>query len=485
MNDSMTVSNNPNLYLIKPSDATTWVSCKRRTWLDLHQAVNHDADPFNQLLFNAGLQHETNILAKLQSKHEVYRAATFEHTQALMQQGVAVIYQARLIDHELGLVGYPDFLIRHECGEYQAADAKLSQKENKKALQIQLGLYRRLLAGQLPAIVFLGDGRIANIGDEIDSLVDAFINDMRRLREQHEQPVVRYSHSKCRICPYFSHCRPQFDIMEDISLLYGVHGHTAEHLAQNGIETISQLATQNAEDIPDMPHLTSLKRKQRVILQARSFLNDELFQLNKVTLPAGTWIHFDIEDNPLTSTRERHVYLWGLLIPPYTRNDFDYIWTDDETQDYNGWLLFLEKIELYRTRYTSLILAHYSNHEKNTIKKYAERYGMDKHATVQWLLGQHDEDTPLFDMQRPVMDNLILPLQGYGLKDICKHPGLVNFQWQNQESGSQWSVVQFNHFLKTTETQKKQRLKVEILGYNRDDVLATRKLEVWLRNHFT
>ncbi|HBV21097.1 MAG TPA: recombinase RecB [Nitrosomonas sp.] len=480
----MTISESSH-YLIKPSDATTWVSCKRRTWLDMHQVAVHDVDPFNQLLFDAGLQHETNVLTQLQSKHEVHRATTFEHTRALMHQGAAVIYQARLVDHEVGLVGFPDFLIRHESGQYQAADAKLSQSEHKKALQIQLGLYRRLLASQLPAIVFLGDGRVASLGCEVDLLVDAFIDDMRRLREQPVQPTVRYSHSKCRICPYFSHCRPQFDLNEDISLLYGMHGRTAEHLAQAGIETISQLAIQNAEDIPDMPHLTGQKRKQRVILQARSFLYGELFQLNKVTLPAGTWIHFDIEDNPLTPTRDRHVYLWGLLKPPYTRNDFDYIWTDDETQDYNGWLLFLEKIELYRTRYTSLILAHYSNHEKNTIKKYAERYDMIEHATVQWLLGQHGEYTPLFDMQKPVLDNLVLPLQGYGLKDICKHPDLVNFQWENQESGSQWSVVQFNLYLKETDAQIKQLLRAGILGYNRDDVLATRKLEVWLRDHFT
>ncbi|HBV20565.1 MAG TPA: recombinase RecB, partial [Nitrosomonas sp.] len=116
---------------------------------------------------------------------------------------------------------------------------------------------------------------------------------------------------------------------------------------------------------------------------------------------------------------------------------------------------------------------------------YAERYDMTEHATVQWLLGQHGEYTPLFDMQKPVLDNLVLPLQGYGLKDICKHPDLVNFQWENQESGSQWSVVQFNLYLKETDAQIKQLLKAGILGYNRDDVLATRKLEVWMRDHFT
>ena len=231
----------------------------------------------------------------------------------------------------------------------------------------------------------------------------------------------------------------------------------------------------------DLWSLKGLKRKKRANLQAKSFLTGEIFKLNEITLPEGNWIHFDIEDNPLTSTRVRHVYLWGFLVPPYDKSGFEYVWTDDESQDYEGWLGFLDKIDHYRNQYTPLILAHYSNHEKATIKKYAERYSMTDNPTVQWLLGTQ---SPLFDMQKPVLENLVLPLQGYGLKDICKHPELVNFQWENKESGSQWSVVQFSRFLAETNPLEKQQLKKEILGYNRDDVIATRKLEEWLRLHF-
>ncbi len=173
------------------------------------------------------------------------------------------------------------------------------------------------------------------------------------------------------------------------------------------------------------------------------------------------------------------VYL--VRVPGYTNNDFEYVWTDTENQDQQGWIRFLEKVEEYRNSLPNLILAHYSNHERTTIKKYAERYSMEDNETVIWLLG---EDSPLFDMQKPVTDNLVLPLQSYGLKDICKHKDLVNFQWEDDDSGSQWSIVQFNRFLTETDSQQKDKLKTEILGYNRDDVTATRRLEEWLRNSF-
>lgn len=468
--------------LIKPSDATSWISCIRRAWLDRHQSIACEVNSFNQLLMNLGLEHEAAILAKLKNQYSVTQATSFDDTNSLMQQGVPVIYQGQLLNEQEGLVGYPDFLIRHESGQYQPANAKLSLSEHKKAIQIQLGIYRRLLANELPAIVFLGDGRTALLGNEIDPLADAFITDMRSLLDTQQQPAARYSHSKCCACPYHTHCSAEFEAKEDISLLYGIHGHAADHLAAAGISTITQLATSKVESIPDVPYLKGNKRKHRAILQAQSFLTGNLFQLDSAALPEGTWIHFDIEDNALTPTRERHVYLWGFLVPTYTRENFEYVWTDDATSDYEGWISFLQKIEAYRSRYSPLVLAHYSNHEKATIKQYATRYAMEHHDTVTWLLGN---DSPLFDMQKPIMDCLVLPLQGYGLKDICKHPDLVNFQWENSESGSQWSVAQFHRFQSETDLTEKQKLKTGIMQYNRDDVIATRQLEVWLRNLFS
>jgi len=249
---------------------------------------------------------------------------------------------------------------------------------------------------------------------------------------------------------------------------------------------LPKLANTDPVDIPDVPYLKGATIKQRAVLQAKAWLTGGQYSLAPVVLPLGQWIHFDIEDNPLTETGQKHVYLWGFLIPAQSSETgqelFEYDWTDHDDDDEIGWRRFLDRIEHYRMRFPKLILAHYSSHERSTISAYASRYAMEDNETVRYLLGS---DSPLFDLRKPIMDNLVLPLQGYGLKDICKHPDLVNFQWQDDDSGSQWSVVQFNRFLSETDADRRTQLKADILRYNRDDVTATLRLEQWLRATFT
>ncbi|MBT3001087.1 MAG: TM0106 family RecB-like putative nuclease [Candidatus Thiodiazotropha sp. (ex Ctena orbiculata)] len=470
-------------FLIKPSDAESWSQCARRVWLDnkgdFEQAPTEDE--FEQLVIQLGLEHEKRVLEKLAAQHEIQTATSPEHTAQLMADGVPVIYQAQLLDQENGFTGFPDFLIRHESGKYQPADAKLSLSEEKKNIQVQLGFYRRMLGTDLPAIVFLGDGSEALIGDEANKLTNQFVTEMRELLSSDEEPAVRYSHSKCRACPYYAHCKPKFESKDELSLLYGIQGRAALGLEHAGIDTITKLSGSDPNNIEDVPYLKGLDKKHRAVLQAKAHLTGEVFLHNPITLPEGQWIHFDIEDNPLTACGDKHVYLCGFLVPEYANEHFEYVWTDHEEEDEHGWLQFLKRIEEYREKYPSLILAHYSSHERSTIKAYAKRYNMEGHETVAYLLG---DDSPLFDIQKPVLESLVLPLQGYGLKDICKHKSLVNFQWEDDSSGSQWSVVQFNRFLAESNHENRLDLKGEILGYNRDDVIATRRLEEWLRTNF-
>lgn len=300
-----------NTALIKPSDAKSWSLCARRVWLDnkadLELAPVEDA--FEQLVIDLGLAHEQTVLQNLSGTFDVHTATSPTDTNHLIVERVPVIYQAQLVDEESGIIGFPDFLILHKSGKYQAADAKLALSEKKTEIQAQLGVYRRLLGSQLPAIVFLGNGEQALIGDEANPVAKRFMTEMRELLSSPDEPLVRYGHSKCSACPYYTHCKPEFEANEELSLLYGIRGHAASGLEDAGINTITQLAATDPSVIPDIPYLKGPGKKQRAVLQAKSYLSGEVFPTSPVTLPEGQWVHFDIEDNPLAGNGDKHIYL--------------------------------------------------------------------------------------------------------------------------------------------------------------------------------
>ena len=191
----------------------------------------------------------------------------------------------------------------------------------------------------------------------------------------------------------------------------------------------------------------------------------------------GTWIHFDVESDPIADGDSGIVYLWGFLLPD---GEFTYEWADpglDNQRD--AWGRVLNLLEDMRNRYPSLVIAHFAHYEIQILRSYVALFGDEENETVKWLLG---EDSPLLDLRNVVRDHLILPLKSYGLKAVCKDPRLVNFQWTHEESGSQWSVVRYHDYLAATNDAERERIKSEILSYNEDDVRATDAMAHWLRS---
>jgi len=462
--------------MIRVSDATAWEHCIRHAWFVLHaDAEEVAADPFDELIRALGDAHEAEVLAGFDT---VVTAQSAEHTQRLIEAGTPVIYQPQFIDQELGVTGTPDFLIR-EGEAYRVADAKLALSvEKKKAIKAQLGAYRRLAKSELPARVYLGDGEVVDIDPTDDTIAEAFISEMQALASTGEQPATHYSYTKCTPCPFSDRCVPVFKQTDELTLNPAVQARAAEGLRRQGIETLAALAASDPDTLADVPYLKGLVKKERAVLQARSLKTGEIFCVDTLSLPAGDYIHFDVESDPMAHGGAGEVYLWGFLTPPYDGSGFDYVWKARDETDEGAWSAFLAKLEDYRRRFELPILVHYSNYERTQIRRYAERFGDTGHLTVRWLLG---EDGPLLDLQKLVKDAMVLPVMSYGLKSICRDPHLVNFQWRLEESGSQWSVVRYYDYLGAETDAAAERIKVEILTYNEDDVRATEALVAWLQ----
>lgn len=461
-------------------DVKAWDHCQRRVWYDHNppQGLTVQEDPFDQLILKLGEEHEIGIRDRLGNAVEARDEA---HTRELIDAGTPTIYQPAFTDEEIGATGRPDFLVRMEDGTYQVADAKLAHSlERHPEIRIQIALYRALAGSSADALVYLGNGEIATVGDEETARRDKFIASIQDILSQDAVPGVGFSESKCSGCPYDAVCRPVFVENGELTLVYGVDSRSVPGLIEQGIATIGDLAAADAGALEDVPYLKG-PAKERAILQAKSQLEGTATVLAEPQLPAGTWIHFDVEDYPLTKNFAdgNEVYLWGLLKAPFDESGFVYVWSDGgPEEDERAWREFVEMVKGLRADASDLVLAHYSSHEKTKIKQYAARYDMADDPTVGWLLGK---ESPLCDLQPIVRNAVALPLTGYGLKAICKHEALVNFQWELEESGSQWSVVRYHDFLNASDEAEREAIATEIRIYNRDDVRAMHALEQWLQ----
>ena len=466
--------------MIRVSDAVAWEYCRRRAWFALHPPVGLliEPDPFDELMASLGEAHEHQVLMRFEGAVEAESEA---QTMALMTARTRVIYQPQFQDAARGIVGKPDFLILTDNG-YQVGDAKLGLSLNgsceKKAIKAQLGVYRQLAGSALPGLVFLGNGEVDEVADDDIPIAESFLTDMAALELLANPPETHYGHSKCSACPFHKICVPEFKAVDEVTLNPKVEARARPGLIAQGIRTLTDLAEREARSIGKVPFLPNAA-KRRAILQARSIKTGEVFVEDGTQLPEGVCVHFDVEVDPSGNDGKGEVYLWGLLPPPHDETMFDYVWkTAAEDGDYVAWESFLQHVRGYQHQFgDDLLIVHYSPYEVAKIKQYSKRYGMEDDPTVAYLLA---EESPLFDLAKIVKDDLILPLYGYSLKAVCKDERLVNFQWQLQESGSQWSVVRYYDYLAETDEAKAERIQQEILTYNLDDVRATAALWDWV-----
>jgi len=466
-----------DLNTIHVSDAVAWDHCSRHAWFVLRNSAVEDVetDRFEKLIKTLGDEHEAEVLTRF----DIFRTAkSVAHTQELVEAQVPVIYQPKFFDAELNLAGVPDFLLL-EGKNYRVADAKLALSvSGKRAIKAQLSTYRRLARSQLPAVVFLGDGETVEIEPEDDAIGEAFVSEMQALRVEDVQPETHYSYTKCSACQFRYSCVPEFKQADDITLNPAIQARAAEGLRRVGIKTLATLANIEPEKLPDVPYLKGEARKRRAVLQARSLRSGEVIKINDINLPAGDYLHFDIESDPMARAGRGEVYLWGFLTPTSSDTGFKYVWKErDDDADEDAWSRFLAMVDDFCEQFQKPYFVHYSNYERVQIQRYADRYGDQSHEIVKWLLA---DGGPLLDLRTVVKDAYVLPLLSYGLKMICRDPRLVNFQWRLDESGSQWSVVRYYDYLDAGTDAAAAEIKAEILTYNEDDVRATQALTRWL-----
>ncbi|MFH1046801.1 MAG: TM0106 family RecB-like putative nuclease [Patescibacteria group bacterium] len=448
-----------------------YFTCPHWLWFDRFGDSSKRTEPssFHEMLLERGLLHEEKMLTDLD--YEIVDNGSneerFVRTVELMEAGVERIYHGILMSDDM--IGEPDLLERNDgqsskYGAYHYVPVDIKSAERvSEGMRMQLSFYADLLGriqGRKPKYGYILNGSGMRVGCELSEsreLYDRVIGEIRAVLAG-KMPEPRLS-SGCRQSPWFKECIALAEETHDVTLLYNVKSKTLAQLRALGVRTIEDAAVMDVDELHEYDR--DLKRKVlvRAKLQAESLVNRTHFFRKAVDLPAPpTEIYFDIESDPLRS----HDYLFGFLVRDVVGERYEYQLADTAEKEGEMWREFLRWAERLPEDY---VVYHFGTFETARLAALENHYG-----------GSQNLDrfrSRMIDLNEIVKENVTLPLYFYGIKDIGRY---IGFERNGAIAGGGESVAVYEHWLESGD----RKYLDDIIDYNRDDVIATRKLKDWL-----
>jgi uncharacterized protein len=226
-----------------------FVQCSHKVWRDVYGPQEEkivEVNPFVELLWQRGLQHEEEVIARIGKYVDISKGDyrdRISRTISEMQKGSPLIYQGVICYQDL--LGIPDLLKRISDGIYLPIDVKsgtglegIDSIENEGKLKIhyavQLCLYIEILKKLKFAIE--DKGLIIDINfDEVEykldspqstrnpitwiSIYENMKKEIRLIIENRVQNKPALS-SVCRLCPWYYSCRKWCDDCQDLTNIF-------------------------------------------------------------------------------------------------------------------------------------------------------------------------------------------------------------------------------------------------------------------------
>jgi uncharacterized protein len=485
---------------VTASKLYNYIVCPHRVWRDEYGPQNEkikETNPFVQMLWDRGIQHEKNVVAGLEvlDLSEGSHERRFEKTIAAMKDSAPLIYQGVLI-HE-NLLGIPDLLKKMPDGHYIPVDVKSGMGlegvdeetedggKPKKHYAVQLALYVETL--QNLGFAEENKAKVIDIhSNEVDYHLDEPIGKLTPQTYWEKYQEVKYEVGKllenreqnkpamagvCKLCPWYASCKNWAKETDDLTNIF--------YLGRSKRDKINEdLGIERVEDIIniDLAEITERKKKNKqflvgvgektlakIVIRADIYANQkEPVVYGEIKFPEVTYeIFFDIEDDPT----QEFVYLHGV----YERNtetgkerflDFTAKECTDKGEK-EAWAGFWDYI--HPLPKGDFAVYYYSPHEKTVYKKLQKLY--PEVVTAEEVEGFFD-NPKVIDLYQVVLKQTDWPLSSYSIKELAVYLG---FQWRDKTPSGALSIQWYNQYL---ETGDKKILK-RILEYNEDDCKAT------------
>lgn len=485
---------------ITPSILYNYHQCPHKVWRDkfgIKEEEIIDQNPFVQLLWESGSQHEQKIISKLFEHILDLSDGTKDEriikTQEAIQNKIKLIYQPVLtIDN---LFGIPDLIELQNDGNYlpidiksgHGLDAKSGADEvfnQKKHYALQLCLYVEILIKK--GLANLKEGFIIDVnGEKVKyelnksmsprnpqtfweyySEVKSTVSEILEGNQKNEPALSGI----CKMCSWYNSCKNWCKTNDDPTLIFSLGRNLRDKLkSEAGISTVGDIGTM---DIPSLLNIkqrdktflkgvgeaTLIKIKNRAVIlkENRAPVSYEKFNFPEVKFE----LFFDIEDDPT----QDFVYLHGLYVREKGKEYFKAFVakTTEKVEEEKAWIDFWNYIRSLPK--DNFAVYFYSQHEKSMYFRLQKRY---PNVISEAELSDFFNGENVLDLYTDfVLKSTDWALGSYSIKEIATYLG---FKWRDQTPSGALSIQWFDEYIKTGDLNILNR----ILEYNEDDCKAT------------
>ncbi|MFB3109234.1 MAG: TM0106 family RecB-like putative nuclease, partial [Candidatus Binatia bacterium] len=434
--------------MITANDIYDYLACPHRVYLNTHEdpEKKRPLAQFLDLLFRRGVLHEEKVLEGLvyTQPKGFTSEERFTSTLELMRAGEDLIYQGVLIAGDEQ--GIPDLLrkvsTQSKLGKHSYIPIDIKSGKGyesgssvavKKTYGTQLAFYARLLEGvqdlyPQKAIVINVDGdEIAFDPREFKDLLEEILPHVRSLvaGKQRDEPARI---SECQICGWHDLCLERLTASGDVTLVAGVGRSYKIALKQAGISRVGDVTTLDKKQAK----IKGVREKRATTWsrQARVYVSNTIEVLDRTPIPTPSMrIYFDFEDDPLQDL----IYLYGFLtVTPGGGSKYSFIWCEDHDGEERAFHEFVDLCKSLTGQ--DYRVFHYHRHEEMVIDRLAQKYTPSNPEPLE------EFKSKMIDLQREVVNHVVLPTLGYGLKPVSK---FIGFRYSDEDPGGAQSIAWF------------------------------------------
>ncbi len=444
---------------VSKTDVVQYTRCPYKVFLSHQESIPYEdflKPELRNFLFSGGIELETEIVEQALSEEGLTIAESVEDTHS--QDGlVRVLSPVR--NHELGIVGMPDMLVV-EDGAVVPIEVK-NHSQVKPTDWIELAFYWRLLepvqkgrVGQPKGYVTLSNRHRIPLGlyDGHFVEVDQLIHQVRRTKLDGAHPKLV---EECDYCVFRDDHLPLIHRAQDVSLVSQVGPRRRGFLGELGVDTISQLAEADSEELhgkwlengrPD-PGLTQLREMQA---HAKALLTNESQIVGRGPVPElGNALLLDLEYFPDL------IFVAGVLVIENGKEIALHQEFADSSQDEKAILLSLTDLLKSFASY-HIVTWNGIGADIPTLSKAWSRLQLPR-SDLKDMRQRH------VDLFHIVRQNIRLPITSLGLKEVADYFG---FERVHADASSLLIPFKYSEFLATGTSTLKQ----EILDHNADDL---------------